>query len=159
MKRTGITLHTVAQLQALSTIIPQLGDEVMISDLAHAVFKYIPVSGTDDAVNVIVQNDGTNNHTWVRVGLNLVDAFDVAYTAVPDNASDVFEATATGLKRDGAYVVALVSGAPANAAGDVASYARVRPSADNKLAVEISNNTGGALVAGTLRLNVFQIGG
>ena len=167
MRRTGITVHTIAQLQALTTITPQLGDQVMVSDLAHAVFKYIPGTATDDGINVLIQNDGTNDHVWVRQGINLLGTFDVPYSALGDNTSAIFEVEALTLKRDGAYLATVVSGEPANAAGAVADYARVRPTADDKLAVEITNNTGATLVILdvdgvtpiVLRLNIFQIGG
>jgi hypothetical protein len=159
MKRTGITTHTVAGLRALTTIIPQLGDQVMITDLGHSVFKYVPVVATDDSLNIIVQDTGTIDYTWVRQGINLIGAFSVPYTALADNMETTYEVNATGLVRDGAYISAVVSGEPANAAGVVADYERVRPSAAAKLAVRVSNNTGDVLVAGTLILNVFQIGG
>lgn len=158
MRRTGITLHTAAELSALTTIIPQLGDQVMITDLAHAVFKYIPGTATADGQNVIVQNDGTNNHTWVRAGLNLIGAFNVPYTAQIENTTNVVEVSAVGVNRDAVHLIAVVSGMPASANGD-ADIEMVRASATDKLAIQFANNTGAALTAGTLNVNVFRIGG
>jgi hypothetical protein len=159
MKRTGITVHTLAGLQGLQTIVPQLGDQVMVSDLRHAVFKYVPTAGTDDGQNILVQSIGGTDYSWVRQGLNLIGAFGVPYTALPDNTESFFEVDAAGILRDGAYMISVITGEPTNAAGDVANYQRVRPSADDKLAIQIQNNTGADLVPGTFQMNVFQVGG
>lgn len=158
MRRIGITTHTVADLQTLATIVPQLGDQVMISDLGHAVFKYVPTAGTDDGQNIIVQTIGADKYSWVRQGLNLVGAFDVPVSAIGDNLSETYEVAATGMLRDAVYLASVVSGEPASANG-AADYQLVRPSANDKLAVQVTNNTGAALTAGTLKLNIFRIGG
>ena len=158
MRRTGLTIHTLANLQTLASIVPQLGDQVMVSDLDHSVFKYVPTPGTDDGQNIIVQTIGTDSYSWVRQGLNLTGVFDVAYPALLDNLSTIVEVDASGMLRDSVYLFSVVSGMPESANGD-AYFKLVRPSANAKLAVQFENNTGAAITAGTLTLNIFRIGG
>lgn len=157
-KRTGITDHTLAVVQAGTTIEAQFNDEILVTDLDDFGRKFIYVNDTvtaDDGAFTLeetVQAGVAGRWRAKEAVSSLVGGnVNVPFTALLDNTEESISVALTGIVVGEAYVIGIVSGLPADTTLELEENHGA-----NTLNFTFENNSGATLTAGTIVVNVYR---
>lgn len=157
-RRTGITDHTAAEIQAGTSIDAQVNDQIRITDLGTApgrIFYCVSGNGVaDDGQYTLVEAAKANQwRSKEEVSALFASSVSVPYSALQDALIEDIAVNVPGIVEGEAYLAVAI---PATLPDGTDLELQENHETDT-LNFTFENNSGQTLVAGNITINVYKI--